>query len=764
MSKIEFNKQIFKDRLASLYSTTLLSATATLLIAAVYVFVQSSRQNFRSLLIWYAILIVIYLCRILMARRYLKSNQSPEQQYYWLQWFRLSILVTGSTLGSISFLFYPDDTVPFQMFSVVLLNGMAAGGLTVLVADLFSFTIYVAVLLLPVIVMSFIYEDPLHISVGVMVSAFLITIIRASRDLNKLVTTSLNLRYENLLLVKGLEQEKSLLSNRLGRILNDSSNELFVLDAESLVCLQVNKGAIHDLGYSPEEFSNMTLLDIVQDLDMDEFNELVLPLQMGTREFVILRKLQRRKDGETFPVELRLQLSVQEQPSVYVATALDISDRVMAEEKLFQQANFDQLTKLPNRYFMISHIVDAFTRARRDDTRVSLLFLDLDNFKNINDTLGHTVGDKLLKLVAERIISLLRKTDMAARLGGDEFLVMLEGLEQQSQAEIVSHKLTNCFQQPFFVNECEIYTSASIGISTYPDDGNSVDLLMQYADAAMYSAKRAGRSNYQFFSHELRLIMEEQVKIVNRLHHAIINNELYLLFQPKVDIINEKIIGAEALLRWNNPDLGVISPDIFIPIAEKYGLIENIGAWVMEMACLEASYWKTISSEHLSIAVNVSSQQFRLKSFLGTVDNALHKSGLSPSLLELEITEGLLIQETNEPLEIMNALREKQIILSLDDFGTGYSSLSYLKRFPIQILKIDRSFISDMMENRHNRSLVDAIIAMAQSLELRLIAEGVENQEQLNFLRKRNVEIVQGYFFSPPVSSEKFRTLIRDVN
>lgn len=757
----DFDKQIFKDRLNTLYSTTGLSATATLFIAAVYVFVQFSQHKSSSLLSWYALLVVIYACRILVVKRYHRADPSTKQQAQWLRWFRLGILTTGLTLGSISFIFYPGDDVPHQMFAVVLLNGMAAGGLTVLIADLVSFTIYVIVLLLPVIAVSFTYGDLLHISVSIMVIAFLMTIIRASRELNKLVTTSLQLRYENLSLVTSLEQEKSRLSNRLGRILNDSSNELFVLDGESLICLQVNKGAIQNLGYSRDELAGMTLLDIIVDLDKKEFKELVQPLQMGTQESVIHRSLHRRKDGSTYPVELRLQLSTQEDPPVFVATALDISERIKAERQLIHQANFDQLTKLPNRYYMMSHIGRAFARSRRNNTKVSLLFMDLDNFKDINDTLGHAVGDELLKQVADRIRSLLREADMPARLGGDEFLVMLEGLDHQEQTEVVAHKLSRCFKKPFFLDKREIYTSASIGISTYPDDGNSVDLLMQYADTAMYNAKQAGRSNYRFFSHELRTIIDEQLAIESRLRHAIKNNELQVFYQPKIDITDERIIGAEALLRWNNPDLGSVPPNIFIPIAEKYGLIENIGSWVLEMACREASYWQTISSQNLHIAVNISPQQFRSKDLLETVDNALQASGLPARLLEMEITESLLMQDTKEPLEILNTLRDRKISLSLDDFGTGYSSLSYLKRFPIQILKIDRSFINDLMDNQYNRSLVDAIIAMGHSLELRLVAEGVENHEQLDFLRKRNVKVVQGYLFSPPVSAEDFRALLR---
>jgi len=458
---------------------------------------------------------------------------------------------------------------------------------------------------------------------------------------------------------------------------------------------------------------------------------------------------------------LRFQLSTQENPPVLVVTALDITERDEAERKLLHQANYDHLTNLPNRYYMQSYIGSAFARAKRGRSKVSLLFMDLNNFKDINDTLGHGIGDELLKQVAERIRSLLRAVDTAARLGGDEFLVLIEGLVKQEQAEVVIQKIIDSFKSPFYVESHEIYTSASIGISTFPDDGNSVELLMQYADTAMYNAKRDSSRNYCFFSHELREYIDQQLAVKKHLIHAVSKNELSVYYQPKINTRNERIIGAEALIRWHNHELGNIPPDIFIPVAEKYGLIEEIGNWVLETACLEAGRWHEISASPLHVAVNISPRQFRSTAFLDTVRTALTASGLSADSLEIEITENLLIQDTSEPMEILNTLHKMNVTLTLDDFGTGYSSLSYLKQFPIQVLKIDRSFINDMMENQFNMSLVDAIIALAQNLGLQLVAEGVETKAQLEYLRWKNVNAIQGFLFSPPVPAEEFRALIR---
>jgi diguanylate cyclase (GGDEF)-like protein/PAS domain S-box-containing protein len=755
-----YDQQIYSDKLTTLYTSNWISTAATLSVAALYIGIQLPSHDKNALFLWYGVLVVIYICRYFLTKSYLKQTHPPEKQPAWMRLFRLAILLTGLTLGSTVVFFYPHDDVPHQVFTILILAGMAAGGLTVLVADLVCFRGYVFSLLIPVIISCLIVADSFYVTIAILVGVFLLIILRASRRLNDIVTSSLQLRYENLALVNILEQEKNQLNNRLGRILNDSSNELYIADAASLHYLQVNKGALLNLGHTEDEMSHMTLLDTIVDLDREAFNNLVEPLRIGTRDSVSHKTFHRRKNGSTYPVELRFQLSTQENPPVLVVTALDITERDEAERKLLHQANYDQLTNLPNRYYMQSYIGSAFARAKRGHSKVSLLFLDLNNFKDINDTLGHGIGDELLKQVANRIRLLLRAVDTAARLGGDEFLVLLEGLQEQDQAEVVIQKIIDSFKTPFYVQSNEIFTSATIGISTFPDDGNSVELLMQYADTAMYNAKKDSNRSYCFFSHELREYIDKQLAVKNHLRHAVSKNELSVFYQPKINTRNEQIVGAEALIRWHNSELGNIPPDIFIPIAEKYGLIEEIGNWVLKTACIEASSWQAISKQPLHVAVNISPRQFRSTDFLNTVANVLIESGLPAELLEIEITENLLIQDTSEPLEILNALHDKNITLALDDFGTGYSSLSYLKQFPIQVLKIDRSFINDMMENRFNMSLVDAIIALAQNLDLRLVAEGVETQEQLGYLRRKKVNVIQGYLFSPPVPAEEFRALV----
>jgi diguanylate cyclase (GGDEF)-like protein/PAS domain S-box-containing protein len=569
------------------------------------------------------------------------------------------------------------------------------------------------------------------------------------------------LRYENKALLEGLEEEKNKLNNRLGRILNDSTTEIYVADAESLKCLQVNQGAVDNLGYSQDEFSGINLLDIFTDLDRRSFAELLKPLYNGRWEPVVHKGINRRKDGSTYPIEARVQLSTVDVPPIIVANVQDITERTKWEEKLVYQANYDQLTGLLNRHYMQSYMHSVFTRARRHRKKVALLFMDLDNFKHINDTLGHNAGDEVLKQTAKRISSQLRGSDTAARTGGDEFTVLLENLEENAHAEVVARKLVNMFQQPFTVNGQQIHTTVSVGISIYPDDGDSHDQLMQCADIAMYQAKDNGRNNYCFFSLEMRRSSEKQMLISHHLRYALARDELSLLFQPKINISKGYIVGAEALLRWHNSELGNISPNVFIPLAENLGLINDFGTWVLNRACSEAMLWQGLSREKLQVSVNVSPQQFRTGTLLHSVEQALERSNLPCDRLELEITESLLVQDSDKPLAILKALNDRGVSLALDDFGTGYSSLSYLSRFPLQVLKIDRSFIRDLEVNQNSKALVDAIIAMAHSLDLDIVAEGIENEKQLNFLRRRGVEIIQGYFFSPPVPAEEFRALLQ---
>ncbi len=758
---LDIDKLVDRNRLDSIYKTTWANVLATLVVMGVFVGVMATNMPWEPLLAWYGVLVAVMLVRILNYLDYRKQGGThvADTRSWWLR-YRLTILATALALGSSILLTFPHVPVAYQIFNAFVLAGISSGALTVMILDHLAYLIYLVLIMLPTSLVFARYGDGLHLAISLMTLVFIVLLIRASSILHRKVIDALTLGFEKRQLAERLREEKEQLDNRLGRILNDSSNEIFILDAKTLQCMQVNQGALQHLGYDEAEITRLNLLDIVCDLTPDDFFRLIAPLLQETEESVFYHGYHRRRDGSRYPVEVRLQYSSSENPPVIVATALDMSERDKVKRQLIHQANFDQLTDLPNRFSMRSRIEQAFFQARRNHTMVALLFLDLDNFKKVNDALGHAAGDILLQEAADRIRAVIRDSDTPSRLGGDEFMIMLEGLSRARQARLVADKLVTAFKAPFHIGGSEIYTSVSIGISLFPEDGISVEELMQFADIAMYHAKQEGGSRHRCFDQDMFEALEEKLALEGSLRRAIGNGELSLHYQPKVDAVGGHILGAEALLRWSNPQFGQVPPDRFIPLAENLGLIGEIGDWVLREACREAAGWPEVAGRSLRVAVNVSPHQFHSGMLLEDVAQALSDSGLPPERLELEITENLLLQDSSHPLETLERLRERGVHLSLDDFGTGYSSLSYLKRFPLQVLKIDRCFIRDMISDDNARALVKAIISMAHSLGLDVVAEGVEDRGQLDFLHRHGVRVIQGYYFSPPVDAGSFRRLL----
>lgn len=424
-------------------------------------------------------------------------------------------------------------------------------------------------------------------------------------------------------------------------------------------------------------------------------------------------------------------------------------------DHLQQLAHFDNLTRLPNRVLFYDRLTQALLQAARLEQNVAILFVDLDHFKDINDTLGHRIGDLLLMEVAKRLQEIVRACDTVARMGGDEFTLCLQNMEDPDNATLVAQKIVTNLARPYLIEGEEIFVTASVGITLFPADGLSVDELLKNADTAMYHVKDNGKNMFQFYSQEMNARACKRLTLQNSLRHALERNEFRLYYQPKIDIASRKLTGMEALLRWAHPEKGLIGPDNFIPLAEETGLIVPIGEWVLQSACLQINSWEAQGYPPLRIAVNISPVQFKREDFAESIHRILEETGVNPHFLELELTEGALMQEVESSVEILNRFREIGIHISIDDFGTGYSSLSYLKRFPIDKLKIDRSFIFNLTENRDDNAIVTAIIAMAHSLDLKIIAEGVETEDQLAFLIKQGCQEMQGYLYSRPLPPEE---------
>ncbi len=440
----------------------------------------------------------------------------------------------------------------------------------------------------------------------------------------------------------------------------------------------------------------------------------------------------------------------------------DITERKQVEERLNYLANYDGLTDLPNRTLLLDRFEQALTRAPWHKRSVAVLFCDLDRFKVVNDTLGHHVGDQLLKTIALRIVDCVRSGDTVSRLGGDEFVVLLTDLARPEDVYKVSQLILERVAKPLMLEDHEVYVSASIGISLFPEDGEDPNMLLKNADIAMYRAKEQGKNNYQMYSRALDAKTADRLTLESSLRRAIENGELSAHYQPQLDLKTNQIIGAEALVRWQHPDMGMMSPADFLPIAEETGLIASIDKWILLCACKQNKHWRDMGLPSMRVAVNLSDRLFHQPDLALTVANILQETGLSADGLELELTEAVVMHDIERALNTINELREMGVQIAIDDFGTGYSSLSYLKRYPIHSVKVDRSFVRDITTDPDDAAIVEAIIAMSHKLNLHVVAEGVETSEQQSFLVQQGCDVMQGFLFSRPIPAEEFTALVKE--
>ena len=467
-----------------------------------------------------------------------------------------------------------------------------------------------------------------------------------------------------------------------------------------------------------------------------------------------------RKDGSTFPVRICGTPATINGLQASVGTLVDISEQKAAESKIRELADFDALTGLPNRRLLRDRFAQMLAIAEREKSDLALIFLDLDHFKRINDSLGHSIGDDLLCAVAERLVTAIRKIDTLARLGGDEFILAMPGIPAAAAAEVARRLLEVC-ATPFSVGGHDLTVTPSLGISLYPRDGKDLEALLRNADSAMYKAKELGRNAFQFYSSNMNDVTLEHLLMESSLRQGLNNGEFILHYQPLVCLKSGRIIGAEALIRWLHPDLGLIMPDRFIQVAEDTGLINPLGDWVLCEACRQSMVWQLAGLPAVTMAVNVAPVQFRQAGFVEEVAGALATSGLKAEYLELELTERTVMHDAEINLGTLSAINRMGVELALDDFGTGYSSLSYLKRFPVGKLKIDRSFVRDLVSDPDDQAIASTIVLMGHNLRLKVLAEGVESLSQLDLLRRMGCDMAQGFYFSRAVPADQMADLLR---
>ena len=553
-------------------------------------------------------------------------------------------------------------------------------------------------------------------------------------------------------------------------LFNEHEKASAILEAVAEAVITTNKqGYIEYMNPAAERLLALSLFEAKQKLfsEICQINNATDPLLLGNRTLIHGKapaetQIIRNQNGEEYTVQVYSSPlhNKNKQLTGYVYALNNLTEIINIHQKIAFIASHDALTGLPNRILLQDRLEQAIIKANRDNLQFALLFIDLDGFKKINDAMGHASGDLLLQEVAIRLRGWIRKSDTLARWGGDEFIILLDNLTSPAIASNIAKNIIHGLSLSFILNKHEVFVSSSIGISLFPGDGRQSDELLEKADTAMYNVKNSGRNNFCFYSQKLESQAKERLQLETELRKALDLGELEMYYQPQIDLKTNQLIGAEALIRWNHPEKGLISPAYFIPLAEENGLIIPIGEWIIKEVCAQLKSWKVQNLPALKVAINLSTQQFTQKDLVSIITREIEKQALSTASIQVEITESMMVQDINQVISILDSLKSAGISIAVDDFGTGYSSLEYLKRFPIDKLKIDKSFIDNVMHDNDDTSIVQAVIALGHKMNMQIIAEGVENDQQAQFLKEHHCDYGQGYLFSKPLDAQKMALLI----
>lgn len=761
----------------------------SLVLALILVYIQRSVIDHTWLFGWLMLMIMVSLYRTILIILWHRNRESGISLILrWRHRFRVGVIVSGLIWGMGGILLFPVGNIPHQVFLSFVLAGLSAGAVTSLSADRLSVLSFLPLTLLPLIVRFGMESSEISLSMGVMTTLFLIVISQNASRVGRTIHENIRLRIEASAREEALQEGKirlQQLNQNLEQLVAERTNALgesearfrFLFEQMAVGVAQidtvtgrfvrVNQKYVDIMGYTPAEILSLDFQSIshADDLEVDLIN--MERLKTGEiREFEMEKRLF-HKDGRAIWVKLTVSPMwvPGARPDYHIAVIQDITEHKQAEEQVHQLAFYDPLTRLPNRRLFLDRLQQAQVHSTRHKTNCAILFIDLDNFKTLNDTRGHDIGDLLLIEVAERLRDSVRSSDTVARLGGDEFVVIIEGLSEDAvqaaaQAKDIGEKFLASITQPFKLQEFEYHGSSSIGVRLFHDGETRIDDLLKHADTAMYQAKTAGRNTLCFFDPSMQIALEMRTAMAAELRQAIARQQFSLHYQRQVNA-EGTVVGAEVLLRWQHPERGMISPMVFIPIAEETGLIVPLGKWVLQMACAQLKQWENDpDTRNFRLAVNISARQFRQLDFVEEVLEVLDKSGADPLKLKLELTESLVLQDIAHSIEKMEILCSAGIRFSLDDFGTGHSSLTYLKRLPLEQIKIDQSFVSDIATDPSDEVIVRTIIVMSNSLGMEVIAEGVETEDQRDFLARNGCYTYQGYLFGRPMPIEDFQKLL----
>ena len=735
------------DDLYSTLTTFAIGAIAAVLVGGI----AASRTGSSSLVFLTVATTAVTAARALLVRAYYKRKSSITGDgvalRHWEQWYAVAAFAYGACLGSMCIVGFVFTDDPFcQLLLVAYAVGYTAGTTARISSRPWIAITQVSLILLPVALGSAFRGGLVYMALSGITLLYFVATIELARYLgaNRL----------RLLLTTGQLAEQNF---RFDTALANMSHGLCMFDSTRRLVVW-NKRFCEIYKVAPEALSSgitiRALIELIAasgNYPDETVNHIVAEIEARMESGALTHSRRVLPDGRI--------IALSYQPVIGGGTVVifeDVTEREKAEERARFLATHDDLTGLPSRSVFGEAVNDAVKAGHRYGHEFAVMFMDLDRFKNINDTLGHAAGDILLIEIAERLRECMRASDVIARIGGDEFVIMLREVSDQSQVATVARKILAAVVKPLTIHGHECRITASIGISMFPTDALDEESLIKNADAAMYVAKEEGRNGFRFHFQDITSQSIERLTLEASLRGALERNELLLHYQPKQDLGHGGIVGVEALLRWRHPDLGLLPPSRFIPLAEETGLIVPIGKWVIETACAQNMAWQRQGLPALRIAVNLSPRQFADPGLLGDIDAALDNSGMAPELLELEITESMVMQNVERAMRVLKAIKGLGVMLAIDDFGTGYSSMSLLKKFPIDVLKIDRSFVRDISTNSEDQAIADAIIALGRALELTIVAEGVETAEQEAFLRAHDCDQIQGYLISKPVPANEF--------
>jgi len=778
IKKLSLDDRATKEALDQIYMNSKVGIGGHFVLVLLISFILLDKVSLAASQFIFIFHILILIGRTYIVLKYLKIRDSIvdiKSINHWLNLYKLGTFTTGFAWG-ITFFFLTDLPTEYHFIVFAIVVGVAAAGLLTLGV---VFSIYVS-FIFPMfgicILWMFLKNDTIHVVTGMLTilgtAYYYFTARRFSHNFKQIFLE----KEKSKEYVNELEKEY----NTFETLFEKSPDGVLIMENDKFI--QCNKKIVEMLhcktkdevlNTHPLKFCHQFLTKGNELYDKFsgresyyKFNDMMqLAIKNGFHNFEWICT---RVNNEDFWVDITLTPINLHNHDVMHVIWRDISDRKKAEKKLIEQKNIldhqahhDSLTKLPNRILFNDRLEQGLENAKRKNINLALLFIDLDHFKQINDSFGHAIGDKFLKMVTLRLKKNIRKVDTLARLGGDEFTIIMEDLISVQDSSLLAQKILKVLAEPFHIDGRILYISCSIGISLYPQDGKNVNDLLQYADTAMYRAKEEGRNNFQFYSSDMTELALERVAMETSLRQALKNKEFVVYYQPQIDTSIEKIIGVEALVRWQHPSMGLLSPEQFIDLAVETGIIMEIDTLVMEIAMQQISMWYKEGLNPGMLALNLTMKQLESDTFVQILHDTMQSADFKPEWLELEVTEGQVMKKPEEAIVKLYQLSELGIRIAIDDFGTGYSSLSYLKRFPINKLKIDQSFVKDIPENDEDVAIVKAIIALAQSLKLDILAEGVETTVQKEFLLANGCKNIQGYCYTRPMISDEMKKYIQ---